>query len=291
MVLNEQSVFKTNKSKKENVLIMVFIAITLLSGWIGYLVDFILPDQPDGETLGMGIWLLLPFLCGIVIRLVRRDWKDFGVKPNIKTNIKWYALSVIIFPAMTLMYSLLGWIFGFVEFNSFSVSSLLPIIGSLFVGMFIKNIFEDFAWQGFLTPKLVKARLGDLQLYLVVGLVWAFWHAPYYLHFLPDSFYSTTSERLVDVFIKSPIIITVWGVMFVEMTRITRSVWPAVLMHALEDAIPNFLIFEEGIIQFNGIGNLLLNPLTGLLPLATYLVFGLWLRKMRISKYRLSKTL
>ena len=38
--------------------------------------------------------------------------------------------------------------------------------------------------------------------------------------------------------------------MFVEMTRLTGSVWPTVLMHAVEDAVPNYLVFEEPLIQF-----------------------------------------
>ena len=87
------------------------------------------------------------------------------------------------------------------------------------------------------------------------------------------------------VFVKSPIIISIWAVMFVEMTRITRSVWPAVLMHTLEDVIPNYLIFEEKVIIFNEVGDILFNPLKGILPLVAFLVFGLWLRKKRIDRY------
>ena len=282
-MISEGSLVNNNRSEKY--FIIVFVIIALLSGWISLLVDTILPEQVEEQTLGMGIWLVLPFLCGIAIRAYRRDWKDFGIKPILKGNIKWYGLAILLFPAITLTFTLFAWVFGLVTFSVLlSPSSIIPIFSSLLIGFFIKNIFEDFAWQGYLTPKLVATKTNDFKIYLIVGLVWAFWHVPYYLFFLPDSFYSTPLDRILDAFVKSPIIITIWAVMFVEMTRITRSVWPAVLMHTIEDAIPNYLIFEERIIEFNGIGDILFNPLNGILPLVTFLAFGLWLRKKRIDR-------
>lgn len=274
---------KTVKTN-EKMFIALFIMLALLSGWIGLLIDIVLPEQLEEQTLGMGMWLVLPFLCGIAIRALRKDWKDFGIKPRFKGNAKWYGLALLIFPAVTFIFTLIAWVFGVVRVSSFSVSALVPVVTSLFVGLFIKNIFEDFAWQGYLTPKLVKTKMHDVKIYLVVGLVWAFWHAPYYLYFLPDSFYSTPMDRVLDTVVFSPIIITIWAVMFVEMTRLTGSVWPAVLMHVVEDAIPNYLVFEEKVIQFTGVGDLLFNPVRGVLPLIAYLAFGLWLRKQRVDR-------
>jgi membrane protease YdiL (CAAX protease family) len=274
---------KANITRNE-VFIALFIVLALLSGWIGLLVDTVLPEQLDGQTLGMGIWLVLPFLNGIIIRTIRKDWKDFGIKPRLKENVKWYGLVIIFFPLITLFFTLVAWPLGFVSFSSFSVVSIISSITTMFIGLIIKNIFEDFAWQGFLTPKLIAIRMNDFKLYLIVGLVWAFWHAPYYLFFLPDSMYSSTLNRVIDVFITSPIVITIWAVMFVELTRITRSVWPAVLMHTFEDGIPNYLIFDKKIIEFIGVGDILFNPIKGVIPLIIYLAFGLWLRKKRIAR-------
>ncbi len=267
--------------KNEKKFIVLFVIIALLSGWIGLLIDMVIPEQMEEQTLGMGIWLILPFLCGIVLRTIRKDWKDFGIRPRVKGNAKWYGMAILFFPAITLLFTLIAWTLGFVSFASFSAAVIIPGIASLFIGLFIKNIFEDFAWQGYLMPKLAALKMNDFKIYLIVGLVWAFWHIPYYLYYLPDSMYSTPFDRILDAFVWSPIVITIWAIMFVEITRITRSVWPAVLMHAIEDAIPNFLIFEEKIITFNVLGDILLNPLRGILSLAAYLAFGLWLRHKR----------
>ena len=283
-VIDQRKVDGETVIRKEKRVIILFAAIALLSGWIGLLVDMVIPEQVDEQTLGMGIWLVLPFLSGIVIRAVRRDWRDIGVKPVLKGNLRWYGFSILVFPAVMLLFTLTARIMGLVSISSFETAAMVPVLTSLFLGLFIKNIFEDFAWQGFLTPKLVKTKISDWKIYLVVGLVWAFWHAPYYLYFLPDGFYSSMSARVLDAFVISPVVITIWAVMFVEITRLTGSVWPAVLMHAVEDAVPNFLVFEEKIIQFTGIGDVLFNPINGILPLITFLLIGLWLRKQRISK-------
>ncbi|TFH05566.1 MAG: CPBP family intramembrane metalloprotease, partial [Methanosarcina sp.] len=56
-----------NKKVIRNV--VVFIVVVILSGWIGVLVDSVLTEQPKGESLGMGIWLVLPMLTAIAITI------------------------------------------------------------------------------------------------------------------------------------------------------------------------------------------------------------------------------
>lgn len=57
------------------------MAVSLASGWIGVWVDAQIPEQPEGETLGMGLWLILPVIAMLILlRLVNRDWNDLGVK-------------------------------------------------------------------------------------------------------------------------------------------------------------------------------------------------------------------
>ena len=81
------------KNSKRN--LIYFIIITLISGWIGVFIDLILIGQPEGNSLGMGIWLVLPFLCGIVFRIRKKDWKGFGLSLNIKTGWKGYVIAFL----------------------------------------------------------------------------------------------------------------------------------------------------------------------------------------------------
>ncbi|HPF44530.1 MAG TPA: hypothetical protein PKV15_07505, partial [Syntrophomonadaceae bacterium] len=67
----------------------LFIFIVIFSGWLGVLVDSVLTKQPKGDSLGMGIWLVLPLLTALVIILISRlGWKELGLKPNFKGNVK-----------------------------------------------------------------------------------------------------------------------------------------------------------------------------------------------------------
>src|SRR5690554_5997768 len=90
-----------NKKPIKN--IGIFIIVAVASGWLGLLIDKSLEQQTDGDSLGMGVWLILPLLTTIILRLFAGDgWKDIGLKLNFKGNVKWYIISLLIFPVVTI---------------------------------------------------------------------------------------------------------------------------------------------------------------------------------------------
>ncbi|MGQ0513724.1 ketopantoate reductase C-terminal domain-containing protein, partial [Bacillus sp. D-CC] len=111
---------------------------------------------------------------------------------------------------------------------------------------FIKNIFEEFSWRGYLTPKLIELKLNDWFIYIISGLVWALWHAAYYLVFLPNEYFESISR--LHMLLSGCILMVSWSIMYVEIYRLTKSVWPCVIMHAIEDAVPTVLVTITGII-------------------------------------------
>lgn len=56
-----------NKNVIRNIGIFIFFVI--ISGWLGVLVDSVLTSQSEGDSLGMGIWLVLPLLTALIIIL------------------------------------------------------------------------------------------------------------------------------------------------------------------------------------------------------------------------------
>lgn len=68
--------------------------------------------------------------------------------------------------------------------------------------------------------------------------------------------------------------------MFVEIYRLTNSVWPVVLMHAMEDSLINPLVID-GYIKITGNNEIFISPICGLIAATLYLSIGLWLRKRR----------
>jgi len=264
--------------------IILFTIIVILSGWIGILIDKVIPEQPQGESLGMGIWLVLPLLSVIILRTFAGDgWKDAGLRPRVRKNAVWYVVSFFIFPAVTAITLAIGNVVGWIDLSHFSMKAFVPVFFGLMLYGIIKNIFEESVWRGYLTAKLVKLNLSGLSLYLIVGLIWAVWHMPYYLEFLPEETITAVLPASPMVFFFVATLVTLaWTVMFVELYRLTNSIWPVVLLHAVEDSLINPLVIDGHITIASGM-EIFISPILGIIPTTFYLGIGLWLRRRRIQ--------
>lgn len=256
--------------------VIIFSVVAVLSGWIGLLVENLLSKHLEkGSSPGMGLWLLLPMLSGILISIfMKGGWKSLGIKPNFKGNIKWYIISFLIFPIITAIVLAIGSIFGWVHVSKFELSTLAFAFAGTFAGNFIKNIFEELAWRGFLTERLIKLNLSDIKIYSIVTAVWAAWHIPYYLFFLSsDYIQGSRIEALVSIFV----VIVCWIVMFTEIYRLTRSIWPCVILHAAQNSllvISQYISISKGKELFAAYD-------TGLISLALCICVGIFIRVYR----------
>ncbi len=273
----EQVVKSVNNKKGYS--LFIFIVIVLASGWLGVFVDSILTEQPEGDTLGMGLFIILPFISMLIIRLVTRDWKDIGIKLNLVGNGKWYLAALGAYPVVMMVTVGLALLLGGSSISDFDWKVVASVVGVSFAGNILKNIFEEFSWRGYLTPKLIERKLNDWAIYLISGLVWALWHAPYYMVFLPDHFFETLSRT--GFVLTGCVLMTAWTIMYVEIYRLTKSVWPCILMHAAEDAIPTLLVTISGIITFTKTAGFWLDPTTGVVTTALFIAIGLALRSVR----------
>ena len=265
--------------------LIIFIAVTLASGWLGVLLDSVLAEQPDGDSLGMGLWLILPCLTAIILSIISRDWKNAGITPKFKGNLKWYVLSLALFPAITVATLGVARLFGWVDLSKIEFNVILPLIASGFGINIVIDVFEEFAWRGFLTPKLIDMKVNDWILYLVSGLVWGLWHVPYYLVFLKDDsiFAAFYVSRMEFVFIAA-ILMICWNVMFVELFRLTKSVFPCIIMHAAEDAVVAFLFTGAYYAFTNNINTWIFDPHAGIVATILILAIGFILRSIRIKR-------
>ena len=265
----------------------IFIFVSLSCGWLGLFIDKIIEPQPDEESLGMGIWLVLPLVATLLLRIFAGDgWKDIGLKLNLKGNIKWYITSIIISPLVIAMILIIGKIFGWIDFTNFRTEAYLAgFLGTLIVN-FIKNFFEESVWRGYLTAKLLKTKIKDIWLYLIVGGVWGMWHLPYYLFFFPHSaMYEILPVGRFVFAIVSIITIVFWSIMFVELYRLTESIWPAVLLHMVGNSLINHLVIDGHIIIVSG-KEIWISPVIGIITTLLYVCVGLLLRNYRIRGYR-----
>ena len=261
---------------------VVFIVLVILSGWIGILVDSVLPEQPKGDSLGMGIWLVLPMLTAITITIFSKgSWKDLGLKPNFKGNIKWYLIAALIFPVVTAIVLTIGAITKWIDSSALDLRPFILLFSSTLLINFIIDIFDGVPLYGYLTSQLVKLNLTDWKIYLTIGSLWGIWHAPYYLVFLPETDIQTVLPVSRAIFfIVSIVTMICWAVMFIELYRVTKSIWPGVVLHMVEDSLINPLVIS-GFISIAAGKEILISPINGIITSMLYLLVGLGIRTYR----------
>ena len=72
--------------------------------------------------------------------------------------------------------------------------------------------------------------------------------------------------------------------MFVEMRRLTNSVWPCVILHSMEDAVPTMLFVTANVFQIEERYSIMLDPISGIVPTAFVFFIGLGLRRCRVKR-------
>jgi membrane protease YdiL (CAAX protease family) len=273
-----------NHISKRNLVIFGFIV--LASGWVGMLVDRVLKDQPEGNTLGMGLWLVMPLVTVIVLRFFAGDgWKDSGFHLRFSGNLRWYLTALLVFPIITAIVLLIGVLLGWVNLSNLQATpSFAGVFLGLLLGQFIKNIFEEAVWRGYLTSKLVQLKLKDWHIYGIAGAIWGGWHIPYYLYFLPTSdMYSVLPVDKLTFTAVAIISMIGWSIMFVELFRVTGSIWPCIMMHSVEDSLINPLVID-GYISISEGKEWLISPIAGILTTLLYVGVGLMVRTIRLRQ-------
>ena len=225
-----------DKSKTIRNLIIFVIAINLL-GWLGWM----LAQDGTEEAVGLGtlIWLGGPLLVSLLLRLFSKDWGDIGIKPKFNGNGKWYLFSFLVFPIIVTLVVLVGALFGGVSLAEFkAIPYLQSVVAAFFSFTLVKNFFEEFAWRGYLTPKVNSLVKKPIVGHIIVGLIWGFWHIPYYLALLDKTSLAAYTSHRLAIFIPMVILsMAVAGILFGEIRLITGSTWPAWLMHMMSNAI------------------------------------------------------
>ena len=274
--MNAQTIDKKRTIRN---LIVYVIAFNLLS-WLGWMV------ARDGsvEAVGLGnlIWLAAPLFVSVVLRLFSKDWKDLGLNPRFIGNGKWYVFSFFVFPVIVTLVVLIGVLFGGVSLTDFKAGLFLQAIGVAFVATFIKNILEEFAWRGYLTPKIKAVVKNTIAGHLLVGIIWGTWHIPYYLALVDKTTFAAYTSQPLIVFLPMIILGTALaGILHGEIRLITGSTWPAVLMHTVSNVVILTLLVD-GYLNVAQKTEFLFTPSwEGILSMLLITLAGLWLYRKR----------
>ena len=270
----------------------IFSVVAVGCGWVGVGMDALLgipSDTPSGSP-GLLIFIVTPMLTGLALRGLGNDgWNNTGFRLRLRGNLGWYTLSILVFPVVTAINVAIGIAAGGLSAPNFQLPAYLTVVAAAILPQLIKNFFEEAAWRSYLTGRLLDRTRNDAALYLCIGTIWALWHAPYYLFFLPDEIIASVSSlsRWGWVLLSVPYI-TTWTVMFTEIYRAAQSIWPLVLAHAAKDVFMVPLL-TQGFVNVSPQWEFAFSPLVGLAPNVLLLAVGLFLRQRRLRAERVRK--
>lgn len=235
--------------------LLLFAGVSVGVGWLGHRLDVSM-DAPPGQQLGMLLWIIGPVTVGMMLRAWGGDgWADLGWRPLFRGNMRWYALSLFAFPALTALVVGLGGMLGWVRFPEApgGVGAFLVAFALGLPPMFLKNILEEFAWRGYLAPRVCAQGWNLWLSHLLVGVVWAAWHLPYYVYFLSPVVFAAHTRLGLGAYLPLVFVgLMAQSVLYGEIRLRTGSVWPAVLMHTADNAFMNTLLLAGFVVWAPG---------------------------------------
>ncbi|NOX89815.1 MAG: CPBP family intramembrane metalloprotease [Calditrichaeota bacterium] len=154
---------------------LLFITIVLVATWSFAFYAFSTPETVQLFSLVM----LIPAIVALILNSVRYRSFRLVFKPiTTRINLKSILFSLL-YPLLFIGIAAISvFIIGLAEFDKNKLSNLtqFPSIVMIIMG-FILIFGEEYGWRGFLLKALAEAK-GKIFAAIVVGVVWALWHAP-----------------------------------------------------------------------------------------------------------------
>jgi membrane protease YdiL (CAAX protease family) len=259
--------------------LVIFVLLVNAVGWLGRWVDSLAGSTSSQEGPGILIWLIAPLGVSLLLRVFAGDgWKDLGIRPAVKGNVLWYAISILVYPVCTVFILVVGSALGAISLSDFSVGSLVQAIALAIIPGFFTAI-EEFGWRGYLAPKVYRFGLNAFVAHAVVGVIWGAWHIPYF-----SVFWSHSMQNLglfLPCFFLGAI---AHSIVYGEIRMQTDSVWPAFLMHAVSNAVNNTLLLQGFVKMASGKELLVSLGIEGFLGIIFFALVGVGIHLVRRNR-------
>lgn len=218
---------------------MVIFAIFLVYAALFAVESYAHPIQA-GYASDMPVFAMVVGVLGffaIVILNLKKSWRE-GMAPlklAFGKNLKYYViLPVILFLVLTLSY-ILNYFTGLgaptEEFSlvKYFIYSIVTIILYIFV---LWPIFlgEEYGWRSYLQDRLF-ALFGSYKGVLVLGIIWGLWHLP--LIAFGQNYPGQPILGNITMILLTIVLAIIFGYAVLK----TGSIWIAVLLHLVTDAI------------------------------------------------------
>ena len=241
--------------------LLIFVLVSITCGWLGVALDALLASPRYTPGLGMLLWILAPAVAACMLRAWGGDgWQDAAWRPRCKAAWGGYVLALLLFPLLSLLVFVPAIGLGACTVRAGGVQgwmALAPVFASVLVGTLVKNIFEEWAWRGYLTGRLAALGIRPLYNHGLTGLVWASWHVPYWLYFVDVRSFTELDPYSFAAW--GALILLISAVTYGELRLLCQSVWPGVLLHSVANAVTAALVLNA-FVDCVGVPGLLLAP-------------------------------
>ena len=171
-----------------------------------------------------------------------------GVRAHLRTYIKprgafgYYLLALVLVPAIWLIGNLLSRALGMeVPFSRYPVvdAKLLAMVILFFLyNVTYGGLSEEPGWRGFALPRL-QEKFSPLVSSLILGVIWAVWHAP-------GKFGGIEASSLSDTLVEWVLIVLVTIIFTWLFNRTKGSILVTALIHPAMNTTGNFLTASIG---------------------------------------------
>ncbi|MBD5505294.1 MAG: CPBP family intramembrane metalloprotease [Lachnospiraceae bacterium] len=295
--------------KTETKRLGVYLALAFGLTWIIFFI-YILSGNiwaADGEISGMDQFVSLGMLCPVLAMLLTRYVTREGFAVTGKDSMllginfkdgKWVYFAIAMFlpwiyielgSALTLLISpnafdphnpeLLGLTDD--ELAIVFIQPLAAIVSGVTVSF--AAFGEEAGWRGYMMPKMIKLW-GVGKAVVIGGIIWGMWHWP--LTYIGHNFGMEYLGYPFTGFAAMCVLCIFMGMILTYVTYKSGSIWPAAILHAINNASPSVLQYFINHDKMTGWrSDSVVSFLIGILPMVVISVYILikWLKAIRTA--------
>ena len=292
--------------KAESKNLLIYLGITFAISWLMFF-SFLLPGNSfldeNGSLSGTGnlictLGMLCPAIGVIITRYITKEGHALTGEGSMMLGIDlkngkhvFYILAILLpWIYMELGYALTAAVspeaFDKTFFKNITANvrdaymyPLMAIVSGVFFS--IGGLGEEIGWRGYMMPKLINI-FGMGKAVIIGGIIWGIWHWP--LTYVGHNFGTDYKGYPWAGFAGMIFLCVFMGILLTFVTVKTGSVWPAAILHAVNNAQPSIIQFFINHEKIRApFGETVLSFLLRELPIAVIavIIFILFMRKKK----------
>lgn len=287
--------------KIEGKRLLIFLFLSFGLTWIIFAAAIMKGMKWDGSDYAMeqfvGLGMLMPFGANLLTRMITKEGFPLTGKDSLMLGIRFnhkmwkYYLFALLIPwicielgnVLTLLVCSKAYDKELLQTAGLDkgITYVYPLIAiSSSAILSFAALGEEEGWRGYMMPKLIHL-LGMKKALIAGGVIWGLWHAP--LTFIGHNFGTGYPGFPYVGILLMCVMCTLMGILLTFVTVRTNSIWPAAIMHAVNNASPSILRFyiNDEVLEGN-LPNPILSFVFMWIPLA--IIDGIILYRMKKNR-------